>query len=85
MDLDLHVPNLTFRSCFVAATDVVCFDVDNIVCIDEDIVGKAVDEWTARAMGGSVPFQEVLAARLDLFKPSSSTVLRNDPQGFLLA
>ncbi|KAF5814990.1 putative phosphoserine phosphatase [Helianthus annuus] len=49
MDLDLHVvPNLTFRSCLVAATDVVCFDVDNIVCMDEDIAGKAVVEWTAR-------------------------------------
>ncbi|KAI7746182.1 hypothetical protein M8C21_016260 [Ambrosia artemisiifolia] len=36
--------------------------------------GKAVAEWTARAMGGSVPFEEALAARLDLFKPSSSTV-----------
>ncbi|KAJ0865133.1 putative phosphoserine phosphatase [Helianthus annuus] len=49
MDLDLHVvPNLTFRSCLVAATDIVCFDVDNIVCMDEDIAGKAVVEWTAR-------------------------------------
>ncbi|KAJ0766083.1 putative phosphoserine phosphatase [Helianthus annuus] len=71
MDLDLHVvPNLTFRSCLVAATDVVCFDVDNIVCMDEDIA----------LSGLQVPFPEVLAARLDLFKPSSSTVLRSDPQ-----
>ncbi|KAJ0809092.1 putative phosphoserine phosphatase [Helianthus annuus] len=40
--------------------------------------------WTARAMGGSVPFQEVLAARLNLFNPSSSTFFRSDPQGMLL-
>ncbi|MFS7895100.1 putative phosphoserine phosphatase [Helianthus anomalus] len=79
------VPNLTFRSCRVAATDVVRFDVDTIVCVDEDIAGKVVAEWTAREVGGSAAFQEALAARLDLFKPSSSTVLRSDPQGFLLA
>ncbi|RID57996.1 hypothetical protein BRARA_F01328 [Brassica rapa] len=49
--------------------------------------GKAVAEWTARlfelihteywflrAMGGSVPFEEALAARLSLFKPSLSKV-----------
>ncbi|XP_021893283.1 phosphoserine phosphatase, chloroplastic [Carica papaya] len=58
--------------------DAVCFDVDSTVCLDEGIdelaefcgAGKAVAEWTARAMGGSVPFEEALAARLSLFKPS---------------
>ncbi|XP_031255545.1 phosphoserine phosphatase, chloroplastic-like [Pistacia vera] len=63
-------------------TDAVCFDVDSTVCLDEGIdelaefcgAGKAVAEWTARAMGGSVPFEEALAARLSLFKPSSSQV-----------
>ncbi|XP_076930624.1 phosphoserine phosphatase, chloroplastic-like [Bidens hawaiensis] len=62
--------------------DAVCFDVDSTVCVDEGIdelaefcgAGKAVAEWTARAMGGSVPFEEALAARLDLFKPSLSTI-----------
>ncbi|XP_027907820.1 phosphoserine phosphatase, chloroplastic-like isoform X3 [Vigna unguiculata] len=60
--------------------DAVCFDVDSTVCLDEGIdelaefcgAGKAVAEWTARAMGGSVPFEEALAARLSLFNPSWS-------------
>ncbi|XP_078447277.1 3-phosphoserine phosphatase [Wolffia australiana] len=62
--------------------DVVCFDVDSTVCIDEGIdeladfcgAGESVAEWTARAMGGSVPFEVALAARLSLFKPSLSQV-----------
>ncbi|CAH2079827.1 unnamed protein product [Thlaspi arvense] len=62
--------------------EAVCFDVDSTVCVDEGIdelaefcgAGKAVAEWTARAMGGSVPFEEALAARLALFKPSLSKV-----------
>ncbi|XP_033128136.1 phosphoserine phosphatase, chloroplastic isoform X2 [Brassica rapa] len=62
--------------------EAVCFDVDSTVCVDEGIdelaefcgAGKAVSEWTARAMGGSVPFEEALAARLSLFKPSLSKV-----------
>ncbi|GJW78487.1 phosphoserine phosphatase, chloroplastic [Tanacetum coccineum] len=49
-----------------------------MVCIDDGIdelvefstAGKVIDEWTVRLMGGSVPFEEALAARLDLFKPS---------------
>ncbi|KAF5751104.1 phosphoserine phosphatase chloroplastic [Tripterygium wilfordii] len=63
-------------------SDAVCFDVDSTVCLDEGIdelaefcgAGKAVAEWTARAMSGSVPFEEALAARLSLFKPSLSQV-----------
>ncbi|CAN1795903.1 Phosphoserine phosphatase, chloroplastic [Linum perenne] len=62
------------------SADAVCFDVDSTVCLDEGIdefadfcgAGEAVAEWTARAMGGSVPFEEALAARLSLFKPSLS-------------
>lgn len=58
--------------------DAVCFDVDSTVCLDEGIdelaefcgAGRAVAEWTARAMSGSVPFEEALAARLSLFNPS---------------
>ncbi|KAJ4824016.1 hypothetical protein Tsubulata_046175 [Turnera subulata] len=64
------------------SANAVCFDVDSTVCLDEGIdelaefcgAGKAVAEWTARAMGGSVPFEEALAARLSLFKPSLSQV-----------
>ncbi|CAK9148328.1 unnamed protein product [Ilex paraguariensis] len=56
---------------------VICFDVDNTVCIDEGIdelaefcgARKAIAEWTARAMNGFVPFEEALAVRLSLFNP----------------
>ncbi|KAI9117134.1 hypothetical protein K1719_011300 [Acacia pycnantha] len=64
------------------SVDAVCFDVDSTVCLDEGIdeladfcgAGKAVAEWTARAMGGSVPFEDALASRLSLFRPSLSQV-----------
>ncbi|XP_074572377.1 phosphoserine phosphatase, chloroplastic-like isoform X1 [Curcuma longa] len=60
----------------------VCFDVDSTVCLDEGIdeladfcgAGKAVAEWTTKAMSGSVPFEEALAARLSLFNPSLKQV-----------
>ncbi|XP_020689975.1 phosphoserine phosphatase, chloroplastic isoform X1 [Dendrobium catenatum] len=60
--------------------DAVCFDVDSTVCLHEGIdeladfcgAGKAVSEWTNKAMSGSVPFEEALAARLSLFSPSLS-------------
>jgi len=62
--------------------DAVCFDVDSTVCKDEGIdqlaefcgAGEAVAAWTSRAMGGSVPFEEALTARLSLFRPSMSDV-----------
>ncbi|XP_043688139.1 phosphoserine phosphatase, chloroplastic-like [Telopea speciosissima] len=62
------------------SADAVCFDVDSTVCLDEGIdelaefcgAGKAVAEWTARAMSGSVPFEDALAARLSLFNPPLS-------------
>ncbi|MCO5551031.1 hypothetical protein L7F22_004527 [Adiantum nelumboides] len=68
------------------AADALCLDVDSTVCTDEGIdalgefcgAGEAVAAWTSRAMGGSVPFQEALAARLALFKPSLK-----DVEGFL--
>ncbi|XP_073035886.1 phosphoserine phosphatase, chloroplastic-like isoform X1 [Primulina eburnea] len=64
------------------AANAVCFDVDSTVCLDEGIdelaefcgAGKTVAEWTARAMSGSVPFEQALAARLSLFNPSLSQV-----------
>eukprot|EP01135_Chromosphaera_perkinsii_P006559 Nk52_evm1s545 gene=Nk52_evmTU1s545 len=62
--------------------DCVCFDVDSTVCVDEGIdvladvcgVGKEVADWTARAMGGGVTFQEALGARLDIMKPSRQSI-----------
>lgn len=64
------------------SADAVCFDVDSTVCLDEGIdeladfcgAGQAVAEWTARAMNGSVTFEEALAARLSLFNPSLAQV-----------
>ncbi len=59
-----------------------CFDVDSTVCTDEGIdelaafcgAGAAVAALTASAMGGSVPFQDALSARLELIKPSADKV-----------
>ncbi|XP_072972154.1 phosphoserine phosphatase, chloroplastic [Typha angustifolia] len=64
------------------SADAVCFDVDSTVCLDEGIdeladfcgAGKAVAEWTTKAMSGSIPFEQALAARLSLFNPSLSQV-----------
>jgi len=58
--------------------DAVCFDVDSTVITKEGIdelaaflgVGDRVAALTASAMGGSVPFHEALAARLDVMRPS---------------
>lgn len=66
------------------SAEAVCFDVDSTVCMDEGIdalgefcgAGEAVAAWTFRAMGGSVSFEEALAARLSLFKPSLKDVER---------
>ena len=62
--------------------DAVCFDVDSTVCRDEGIdelaeyLGKRaeVEEWTTRAMDGGVPFQEALAARLEIIQPSKAAL-----------
>ncbi|XP_066318503.1 phosphoserine phosphatase, chloroplastic-like [Miscanthus floridulus] len=64
------------------SADAVCFDVDSTVILDEGIdeladfcgAGKAVAEWTSKAMTGTVPFEEALSARLSLIKPSLSQV-----------
>jgi phosphoserine phosphatase len=64
------------------SSQAVCFDVDSTVCTDEGIdelaaflgAGEAVAEWTRKAMGGGVPFQEALKARLDLMNPSREQV-----------
>jgi len=62
--------------------DGVCFDVDSTFCQDESIdelaeylgVGEAVKNLTAKAMGGSVLFQDALADRLNVINPSQSDV-----------
>jgi len=65
-----------------AAVDAVCFDVDSTVCTDEGIdelaaylgKGEEVAAWTAKAMGGGIPFEEALAARLGIMEPSFEAV-----------
>ncbi|CAH0475303.1 unnamed protein product [Peronospora belbahrii] len=71
----------------------VCFDVDSTVCVDEGIdvlaehcgAGKAVQEWTAKAMNGNVKFEDALAARLEIIKPSRQDIqdcLKQHPPKF---
>eukprot|EP00730_Choanoeca_flexa_P000120 TRINITY_DN10052_c0_g2_i1.p1 TRINITY_DN10052_c0_g2~~TRINITY_DN10052_c0_g2_i1.p1 ORF type:complete len:224 (+),score=48.82 TRINITY_DN10052_c0_g2_i1:1-672(+) len=75
--MDSSTIKTTWQSC-----KAVCFDVDSTVCQDEGIdklaahcgVGQAVAEWTNKAMGGSVTFQESFAARLDIIKPTLSQI-----------
>lgn len=60
----------------------VAFDVDSTLCEDESIdelaeylgCGAAVAELTKSAMGGTMTFQEALAARLDLMAVSKTQV-----------
>eukprot|EP00600_Ochromonadales_sp_CCMP1393_P007552 CAMPEP_0174968248 /NCGR_PEP_ID=MMETSP0004_2-20121128/8026_1 /TAXON_ID=420556 /ORGANISM="Ochromonas sp., Strain CCMP1393" /LENGTH=266 /DNA_ID=CAMNT_0016217455 /DNA_START=169 /DNA_END=969 /DNA_ORIENTATION=- len=60
----------------------VCFDVDSTVIPEEGIdelasfkgAGEAVAEWTHKAMGGQVLFEDALAARLDIIRPSQQDV-----------
>ena len=63
--------------------DAVCFDVDSTLVTIEGLdalaeycgVGEEVRQWTKRAMGGSVTFQESLKARLDIVKATERQVL----------
>lgn len=62
------------------SADVVCFDVDSTLCEDESIdelagflgCGERVAALTSQAMGGSVPFQDALASRLDAMQVSAA-------------
>eukprot|EP00466_Bigelowiella_natans_P013092 jgi/Bigna1/53491/estExt_Genewise1Plus.C_200069 len=71
------------KACIVAA-DAVCFDVDSTVITEEGIdvlaaslspeKGEKVAEYTANAMGGSVPFHVALEARLSIMEPSMQDI-----------
>lgn len=66
-----------FNSC-----NAVCFDVDSTVIQEEGVdvlasfakCGDEVAALTASAMGGSMPFQDALKARLDIIKPSRDMI-----------
>ena len=67
---------------FLSKADAVCFDVDSTVVDEEGIdvladalgFGPEVAAWTARAMGGDVKFEDALAARLDIIRPSRDDI-----------
>jgi len=67
----------------LANADAVCFDVDSTVIQEEGIdvlaaslgKGQEVADFTAKAMGGSMKFEDALAARLELMKPSKSSIM----------
>ena len=72
------------------AADAVCFDVDSTVISEEGIdmlagfvgQGNEVAEWTAKAMGGGVKFEDALKARLDIIEPGIEDIrgcLAEDP------
>lgn len=62
--------------------DCVCFDVDSTVVNEEGIdvladylgQGQAVADLTKQAMEGGMKFQDALAARLQLLKPSKQSI-----------
>jgi len=66
----------------IRTADAFCFDVDSTFCEDESIdeiaaflgVGDEVAAVTARAMGGTVLFQDALRDRLGVMKPSASDI-----------
>jgi phosphoserine phosphatase len=65
-----------------ASAQAVCFDVDSTVSPDEGIdllaaqagVGDRVAALTRDAMGGAVPFEDALRARLALIRPSRELI-----------
>jgi len=62
--------------------DAVCFDFDSTLIAEEGIdelakfcgAGDAVKEWTTKAMDGNIKFEEALAARLELIRPSRRAI-----------
>ena len=66
----------------LAKADAVCFDVDSTVIDEEGIdvlaetlgKGPEVSAWTAKAMDGNIKFEDALAARLQIIRPSRSDI-----------
>lgn len=79
-----HPPARAAAIASLRAANAVCFDVDSTVITVEAIdefaafAGKKAEvaELTAKAMGGSVLFQDALAARLSLINPTSDLLAR---------
>eukprot|EP00127_Corallochytrium_limacisporum_P001558 Clim_evm11s66 gene=Clim_evmTU11s66 len=81
-DVQTGKPTLEEALKIIRESHCICFDVDSTVVREEGIdvlaesvgAGEAVAAWTAKAMGGDTTFQEALAARLELMKPSHQQV-----------
>mmetsp|Transcript_6702 Transcript_6702/g.13775 ORF Transcript_6702/g.13775 Transcript_6702/m.13775 type:complete len:320 (-) Transcript_6702:31-990(-) len=66
----------------LARANAVCFDVDSTVITEEgidvlaDTLGKGpeVSAWTSKAMDGNIKFEDALAARLDIIRPSRKDI-----------
>ena len=77
-----HLPNREVTQQTWRKADAVCFDVDSTLVTIEGLdtlaqycgVGEDVKQWTKRAMGGSVTFQESLKARLNIVKATEKQV-----------
>jgi len=74
--------NVEHAMTMLAKADAVCFDVDSTVIDEEgidvlaDTLGKGpeVAAWTVKAMDGNIKFEDALAARLEIIKPSQSDI-----------
>jgi len=74
--------NVEHAMAMLAKADAVCFDVDSTVIDEEgidvlaDTLGKGpeVAAWTVKAMDGNIKFEDALAARLEIIKPSQSDI-----------
>lgn len=81
-DLTHEGNNVSYAMEMLAKADAVCFDVDSTVIDEEgidvlaDTLGKGpeVSAWTAKAMDGNIKFEDALAARLEIIKPSKSDI-----------
>lgn len=66
----------------IHSADIVCFDVDSTVIVEEGIdeladfcgKGEEVSNLTREAMSGAMTFQEALRRRLDIIKPTQSQI-----------
>jgi len=80
---DLHGQDVAGAVQALIDSDCVCFDVDSTVIDEEGIdvladylgKGEEVAALTKQAMEGGMKFQDALAARLSLLKPSKSQIL----------
>ncbi|KAL7554988.1 hypothetical protein ACHAWF_018605 [Thalassiosira exigua] len=74
--------NVSHAMEMLSRADAVCFDVDSTVIDEEGIdvlaatlgKGPEVAAWTAKAMDGNIKFEDALAARLDIIRPSRGDI-----------